>query len=245
MNTYRKERPLDQHRPITIQTDFQKYAAASVLWTQGNTKVLAAVTIEDEVPGFLEGSDKGWLTAEYALLPASTQTRTTREVVKGKQSGRTLEIQRLIGRSLRRALDLKALKGKTVKIDCEVIQADGGTRTASVCAAWLCLALAVQKGKIPAKAFVEEVAAISVGIVGGEVSLDLEYAEDSRADVDMNIVMTGKDHFVEVQGTGENGDFSEEELSQLLAYGKKGIHSILAMERDFLNEAKSSVGGIE
>ena len=168
MNTYRTGRPLDQHRPITIESGFQKYAAASVLWTQGDTKVLAAVNIEDEVPAFLEGSNKGWLTAEYALLPASTLTRSSREAVKGKQSGRTLEIQRLIGRSLRRALDLTALSGKTVKIDCEVIQADGGTRTASVCAAWLCLALAVRDGKIPQEALKEEVAAISVGIVGGE-----------------------------------------------------------------------------
>lgn len=245
MNTYRMDRPLDQHRPITIETGFQKYAAASVLWTQGDTKVLAAVNIEDEVPAFLEGSDKGWLTAEYALLPASTLTRSSREAVKGKQSGRTLEIQRLIGRSLRRALDLKVLSGKTVKIDCEVIQADGGTRTASVCAAWLCLAMAVKNGKIPAEALVEEVAAISVGIVGGEISLDLQYSEDSRADVDMNVVMTGKDHFVEVQGTGENGDFSEEELNQLLAFAKKGIHSILETERNFLNMSTSAGGSIE
>lgn len=245
MNTYRMDRPLDQHRPITIETGFQKYAAASVLWTQGDTKVLAAVNIEDEVPAFLEGSDKGWLTAEYALLPASTLTRSSREAVKGKQSGRTLEIQRLIGRSLRRALDLKVLSGKTVKIDCEVIQADGGTRTASVCAAWLCLAMAVKNGKIPVEALVEEVAAISVGIVGGEISLDLQYSEDSRADVDMNVVMTGKDHFVEVQGTGENGDFSEEELNQLLAFAKKGIHSILETERNFLNMSTSAGGSIE
>lgn len=245
MNTYRMDRPFDQHRPITIETGFQKYAAASVLWTQGDTKVLAAVNIEDEVPAFLEGSDKGWLTAEYALLPASTLTRSSREAVKGKQSGRTLEIQRLIGRSLRRALDLKVLSGKTVKIDCEVIQADGGTRTASVCAAWLCLAMAVKNGKIPVEALVEEVAAISVGIVGGEISLDLQYSEDSRADVDMNVVMTGKDHFVEVQGTGENGDFSEEELNQLLAFAKKGIHSILETERNFLNMSTSAGGSIE
>ena len=141
-------------------------------------------------------------------------------------------------------MDLTALSGKTVKIDCEVIQADGGTRTASVCAAWLCLALAVRDGKIPQEALKEEVAAISVGIVGGEVSLDLQYSEDRRADVDMNVVMTGKDHFVEVQGTGENSDFSEEELAKLLAYAKKGIRSILQTERDFLNHL-SSGGSIE
>ena len=236
MNTYRNGRPLDEHRPVSIEIGFQKYAAASVLWTQGDTKVLVAVNVEDEVPGFLEGSGKGWLTAEYSLLPASTQTRSSREAAKGKQSGRTLEIQRLIGRSLRRAVDLRALEGKTVKIDCEVLQADGGTRTASICAAWLCLALAAKKGKIPQKAIVAEIAAISVGIVGGEVSLDLEYSEDSRADVDMNVVMTGRGHYVEIQGTGENGDFSEAELAELLSYAKKGIASLLEKERALLKE---------
>lgn len=237
MNTYRNEgRPMDQHRPITIETGFQKFAAASVLWTQGDTKVLAAVNVEDEVPAFLEGTGKGWLTAEYALLPASTLKRSAREAAKGKQSGRTLEIQRLIGRSLRRAVDLNKLGGKTVKIDCEVIQADGGTRTASICAAWLCLALAAKAGKIPKEALAEKVAAISVGIVGGDVSLDLQYTEDSHADVDMNVVMTGKGSYVEVQGTGENSDFSEEELAKLLAYAKKGIQSIFEIEKNVLEQ---------
>lgn len=234
MNEYRNGRPLHQLRPITIETDFQKFAAASVLWRQGETSVLSAVNIEDEVPHFLADSGKGWLTAEYALLPAATQGRTAREAVKGKQGGRTMEIQRLIGRSLRRAVDLRAMAGKTVKIDCEVLQADGGTRTAAICSAWLCLALAVKAGKLPPAALKEEVAAVSCGIVGGEISLDLQYSEDSRADVDMNIVMTGKGRFVEIQGTGENSDFSPEELNELLAYGKKGIEDILAMEREFL-----------
>lgn len=238
MNIYRKEgRSLEQHRPIKIETGFQKFAAASVLWSQGDTKVLAAVNVEDEVPAFLEGSGKGWLTAEYALLPASTLKRSDREAAKGKQSGRTLEIQRLIGRSLRRAVDLEQLDGKTVKIDCEVIQADGGTRTASICAAWLCLALAAKAGKIPVAALTEEIAAISVGIVGGEVSLDLQYTEDSHADVDMNVVMTGKGHYVEIQGTGENSDFSEEDLVKLLSYAKTGIHSLLATAKKALEEA--------
>ncbi|HMM05408.1 MAG TPA: ribonuclease PH [Clostridiales bacterium] len=234
MNEYRNGRPLDQLRPITIETGFQKFAAASVLWRQGDTCVLSAVNIDDEVPPFLVDSGKGWLTAEYALLPASTLGRTGREAVKGKQSGRTMEIQRLIGRSLRRAVDLRAIAGKTVKIDCEVLQADGGTRTAAICSAWLCLALAVKEGKLPVKALKEEVAAVSGGIVGGEVSLDLQYSEDSRADVDMNIVMTGRGRFVEIQGTGENSDFSPEELKALLDYGKKGIEDILAIEREFL-----------
>lgn len=234
MNEYRNGRPLDQLRPITIETGFQKFAAASVLWRQGDTCVLSAVNIDDEVPPFLADSGKGWLTAEYALLPASTVGRTTREAVKGKQSGRTMEIQRLIGRSLRCAVDLNAIAGKTVKIDCEVIQADGGTRTAAVCSAWFCLALAVKAGKLPQAVLKEEVAAVSAGIVGGEVSLDLQYSEDSRADVDMNIVMTGRGRFVEIQGTGENSDFSAEELNTLVSYGKKGIDAILAMERELL-----------
>lgn len=237
MNEYRKGRPLDETRPITVIPDFQKFADASVLWCQGDTKVLVGLNVEDKVPAFLEGSNKGWVTAEYALLPASTQTRTAREAAKGKQSGRTQEIQRLIGRSLRPAVNLKAIPGQTVKIDCEVLQADGGTRTASICAAWLCLALAVKKGKLPKAALEEEIAAISVGIVGGEVSLDLEYAEDSKADVDMNVVMTGKGHYVEIQGTGENGDFSDEELTKLLAYAKKGIQRIFQLEQDFLAES--------
>lgn len=234
MNTFRNNRALDEHRPLVIETGYQKYAAASVLWSQGDTRVLTALSIEEEVPRFLEGSDRGWLTAEYSLLPASTLTRTKREAADGKQSGRTMEIQRLIGRSLRRAVDLNTIPGKTLKIDCEVIQADGGTRTASICSAWLCLALAVKEGKLPKEVLAEEVAAISVGIVGGEVSLDLQYTEDSSADVDMNIVMTGKGNYVEIQGTGENGDFSEAELAKLLAYGKKGINEILAAEREFL-----------
>lgn len=234
MNEYRNGRPLDQLRPITIETGFQKFAAASVLWRQGDTCVLSAVNIDNEVPPFLADSGKGWLTAEYALLPASTVGRTTREAVKGKQSGRTMEIQRLIGRSLRCAVDLNAIAGKTVKIDCEVIQADGGTRTAAVCSAWFCLALAVKAGKLPQAVLKEEVAAVSAGIVGGEVSLDLQYSEDSRADVDMNIVMTGRGRFVEIQGTGENSDFSAEELNTLVSYGKKGIDAILAMERELL-----------
>lgn len=236
MNEYRNGRWLDQERPIIIETGYQKFAAASVLWSQGDTRVLTAVNIAEEVPYFLADSDKGWLTAEYALLPASTLGRADREAAKGKQSGRTLEIQRLIGRSIRRAVDLNAVAGRTVKIDCEVIQADGGTRTAAICSAWLCLALAVKAGKLPAAFLKEEVAAISVGIVGGDVCLDLQYSEDSRADVDMNIVMTGKGNYVEIQGTGENSDFSQEELGMLLAYGKKGIDAILAMERSFLKE---------
>ncbi len=236
MNKYRKNRSLNSLRPITIYPGLQKYAAASVLWCQGDTRVLTAVNIEDNVPNFLAGTNKGWLTAEYALLPASTQQRCDREAAKGKQSGRTVEIQRLIGRSLRQSVDLQKLGERTIKIDCEVIQADGGTRTAAISSAWLCLALAVRNLGLRADFLQTEIAAISVGIVGGEISLDLEYSEDSHADVDMNVVMTGKGNFVEIQGTGEKSDFSPVELSQLLSAAEKGIKDILELEHKFLEE---------
>lgn len=236
MNQHRKGRDIDSLRPITIETGLQSFAAASVLWSQGQTRVLTAVNIEDKVPEFLTGAGKGWLTAEYALLPSSTQKRCEREAIKGKQSGRTVEIQRLIGRSLRQAVDLKALGEKTIKIDCEVIQADGGTRTAAISSAWLCLALAVKKLGLNKSLIKEEIAAISVGIVGGQASLDLDYAEDSHAEVDMNVVMTGRGTYVEIQGTGENSDFSPKELSQLLALGDKGTKEIFTINRNFLKE---------
>lgn len=236
MNKYRNGRGLDGLRPITIETGLQSFASASVLWSQGQTRVLTAVNIENKVPEFLVGAGKGWLTAEYALLPSSTQQRCEREAIKGKQSGRTVEIQRLIGRSLRQAVDLKALGEKTIKIDCEVIQADGGTRTAAISSAWLCLALALENMGLDKSLLKEEIAAISVGIVGGEASLDLEYAEDSHADVDMNVVMTGKGNYVEIQGTGENSDFSPKELTQLLTLADKGTKDIFEINRNFLKE---------
>ncbi len=234
MNNFRTNRELDALRDIKIEIGLQKFAAASVLWSQGDTRVLTAVNIEDEVPHFLTGTGKGWLTAEYALLPASTQQRCDREAVKGKQSGRTVEIQRLIGRSLRQSIDLNKLGERTVKIDCEVIQADGGTRTAAISSAWLCLALALEKMGLDKSILKEEIAAVSVGIVGGEISLDLAYAEDSHADVDMNVVMTGKGNYVEIQGTGENCTYSPDDLQSLLNLANKGIKEILAISNNIL-----------
>lgn len=235
MNQHRDQRSLDEIRPITIETGLQKYAAASVFWSQGDTRVLTAITVEDGVPSFLRDSGQGWLTAEYALLPASTLTRSDREATKGKQSGRTVEIQRLIGRSLRQAVDLELLGEHSIKIDCEVIQADGGTRTAAISSIWLALALAVRKLHWNPNIIKNRIAAISVGIIDGEVALDLEYTEDSNADVDMNVVMTGSGHFVEIQGTGEHSDFSPEQLSELLSMAQKGIHDIFTIEDDFFN----------
>lgn len=235
MEQYRKGRRNQEIRPIAIEIGLQKYAAASVFWSQGDTRVLTAVTVEEGVPAFLRDSGQGWLTAEYALLPASTLTRSEREAAKGKQSGRTVEIQRLIGRSLRQAVDLELLGEHTIKIDCEVIQADGGTRTAAISSAWLALALAARKLHWEPGIIKNRIAAISVGIVGGEIALDLEYSEDSQADVDMNVVMTGAGHYVEIQGTGEHSDFSPSQLTALLAMAEKGVHDIFAIEDDFLN----------
>ncbi len=224
-------------RPVHIETGLQKYADASLLWSQGETKVLVAVTIEEGVPSFLKGSGRGWLTAEYALLPASTQTRCAREAALGKQSGRTVEIQRLIGRALRRGLDLERIGETTVKIDCDVIQADGGTRTAAISAASLALALAanrqVEAGRWPKKALRQSIAAISVGILAGEIRLDLEYAEDAAADVDLNVVMTEAGAFVEVQGTGEQGDFSREQLAAMLDLAAGGCREIFSIGAAF------------
>ncbi|MEE0775817.1 MAG: ribonuclease PH [Bacillota bacterium] len=236
MNQYRGQRALDDIRSIKIETGLQKYAVSSVLWSQGDTRVLTAVTVEEGVPSFLRDSGKGWLTAEYALLPASTLTRSDREAARGKQTGRTVEIQRLIGRSLRQAVDLELLGEHTIKIDCEVIQADGGTRTAAISSAWLALALAAQKLRWNPKILKNKIAAISVGLVGGEASLDLEYAEDSKADVDMNVVMTGQGNFVEIQGTGENSDFSPAQLNELLAMAQKGIEQIFGIDEAFLKQ---------
>lgn len=214
----------------------------------GNTKVICAATIEDRVPGFLKGSGEGWLTAEYSLLPSATHTRTSRESVRGKLSGRTMEIQRLIGRSLRSVMDLKALGERTITIDCDVIQADGGTRTASITGAFIALVEACatiynpEAGKpFPVKDFL---AAISVGISpDGVPLLDLCYEEDSSGVVDMNVVMTGEGQYVEVQGTGEGRPFSREEMNQLLAFADKGIQELISYQKDVLgNELVWKVG---
>ena len=224
-------------RPYRMERRFQKYPAGSVLMEMGNTKVICAASIEDRVPFFMKGTGEGWITAEYSLLPSATGTRTQREAAKGRQSGRTQEIQRLIGRALRSVMDTKALGERTIMIDCDVIQADGGTRTASITGAFVALVEACstfyKKGGIfPVKDFVS---AISVGISQeGEPLLDLCYEEDSAAIVDMNVVMTGEGRFVEVQGTGEGRPFTHEELSKLLALGEKGCRELISYQKDVL-----------
>ncbi len=230
-------RGADGLRPYRMERRFQRYPAGSVLMEMGNTKVICAASIEERVPFFLKGTGEGWITAEYSLLPSATGTRTQREAAKGRQSGRTQEIQRLIGRALRSVVDTKALGERTIMIDCDVIQADGGTRTASITGAFVALVEACstfyKKGGIfPVKDFVS---AISVGLSQeDEPLLDLCYEEDSAAIVDMNVVMTGEGRFVEVQGTGEGRPFTHEELSKLLALGEKGCRELISYQKDVL-----------
>jgi ribonuclease PH len=222
-------------RPVEIQTGYLKTAEGSALITVGNTHVLCAASIEDSVPPFLRGAGKGWVTAEYAMLPRATLKRTPREVSKGKPSGRTHEIQRLIGRSLRAVVDLGALGERSVLVDCDVIQADGGTRTASITGAYVALAAALDQlvhfGALKKSPLLDSVAATSVGIVGGEPMIDLDYEEDSRADVDMNIVMTGSGKFVEVQATAEHHPFDDTQLSNLIGLARVGIRELLEQQR--------------
>lgn len=230
-------RSADMLRKYKIHRHFQKHPAGSVLIEMGNTKVICAATIEERVPNFLRGSGTGWLTAEYSLLPSATNTRTPREAARGKQTGRTQEIQRLIGRSLRSVTDLKALGERTITIDCDVIQADGGTRTASITGAFIALVEACEsiydeKKPFPVKDFL---AAISVGVSPeGEPLLDLCYEEDSQGAVDMNVVMTGEGKFVEIQGTGEERPFSRKEFNDLLALAEKGIDELISYEKNVL-----------
>src|ERR671927_786955 len=213
-------RAADDLRPVCITPGFLPYAEGSVLIQMGNTRVVCAASLEDRVPPFLRNSGQGWLTAEYAMLPRATQTRTSREIGRGGPSGRTHEIQRLIGRSLRAVADMKALGERTITIDCDVLQADGGTRTAAITGAYVALALANQQllkiGKITRSLATNHVAAVSVGIVGNTPLLDLKYDEDSRAEVDMNIVCTDDGRFIEVQGTAEGVPFAREQMDSLL-----------------------------
>ena len=217
----------DSLRPVTITRGYTKHAEGSVLIEFGDTKVLCTASVLDKVPPHKKGSGEGWVTAEYGMLPRSTHTRSDREAARGKQSGRTQEIQRLIGRALRSVVDLSQLGERTIQIDCDVIQADGGTRTASITGAYVALVDAVAwllaQGKITHSPIIDSVAAISVGVVGGVPMLDLDYNEDSNCDTDMNVVMTGKGGFVEIQGTAEGVPFSTEELNALLALAQKGI----------------------
>ncbi len=229
----RNNRKKDEIREIRISKEYIKYPEGSVLIELGNTKVICNATVEEKVPPFLKGTSKGWVTAEYSMLPRATNTRTKRESSNGKLTGRTMEIQRLIGRSLRAAIDLKKLGERTIMIDCDVIQADGGTRTAAITGGYLALELAVNKlldsGKILENPIVSKIAAISVGIVDGEVLLDLEYEEDSRAEVDMNIIMNDRGEFVEIQGTGEGKTFNLKELNSLLEITRNAFNKLFSL----------------
>ena len=231
-------RTADALRPLSITRHYTRHAEGSVLVEFGHTKVLCTASVEERVPPFLKGKGQGWVTAEYGMLPRSTHTRTDREAAKGKQSGRTQEIQRLIGRSLRAITDLSALGERQVTLDCDVLQADGGTRCASISGAAVALhdALAglVAAGKLPAHPMRDFVAAVSVGIVGGVPVLDLNYDEDSACDTDMNVVMTGAGGMCEIQGTAEGTPFTRAELDALLALAEKGIREIIAAQKSAL-----------
>lgn len=234
------ERAHDEMRPVQMIPGFVKHPDGSVLMKCGDTVVLCAATIEEKVPSFLKGKGTGWVTAEYSMLPASTEDRTPREASKGKITGRTSEIQRLIGRALRGVVDMNALGERTIWIDCDVLQADGGTRTASITGSFVALCLALEKlkeqGLIQEIPITDYVAAISVGIVDGVPILDLEYIEDSQAEVDMNVVMTGKGQFVEIQGTAEGKPFSRQEMDQLLQLAEKGIRELIEMQKSILEK---------
>lgn len=232
-------RALDQLRPVGLELGVIKHPAGSALVSFGDTRVLCCVSVEERVPGFLFGKGQGWITAEYALLPASTHTRSARESSKGKLSGRTHEIQRLIGRALRACVDLKALGERTLHIDCDVLQADGGTRTASITGAFVALAQALhrleQEGKLERHPLSCGVAAVSVGMVEGAARLDLSYEEDAACDVDMNLVMTSAGAFIEVQGTAEGQPFSPAELQAMLQVGQQGIEHLLSKQVEVLS----------
>ena len=224
-------RAADDMRTIELVRDYTMHAAGSVLVSFGNTRVLCTASVEERVPPFLRGAGQGWVTAEYGMLPGATHTRGSREAARGKQSGRTLEIQRLIGRSLRAVVDLEALGERTVTLDCDVIQADGGTRTASISGAFVALSIAMQgllaKKSIKTNPIHGQVAAVSVGVYNGMPVLDLDYAEDSQAETDMNVVMNESGGFIELQGTAEGHAFRDDELQAMLALARKGIGEIV------------------
>lgn len=230
----------DEIRPVTITCDFIKYPEGSIFIEMGETKVICNATVEEKVPAWLKGQEQGWITAEYSMLPRATEQRNQREASKGKITGRTHEIQRLIGRALRSVVDLKALGERTIWLDCDVIQADGGTRTAAITGSFIALVKALRRlkenkilGGIPVT---DWLAAVSVGKVQGDVILDLAFAEDCIAEVDMNIVMTGRGRFVEVQGTAEEYPFTRGELDQMLAFGEKGIKELIEIQKNTLGQ---------
>ena len=238
--TRANKRPFDSIRPVKIKTDYLEFADGSALIEIGKTKVIAAASLDEKVPPFLKNSGTGWITAEYSMLPRSTEKRTIRERVQSRPSGRTQEIQRLIGRSLRAVTELSILGERTIILDCDVIQADGGTRTASITAACVALALALKKmmdmniiKEMPLKHLVS---AVSVGIVEGEPLLDLDYDEDARADLDMNLVQTEKGHIVEIQATAERKTFSRRDLNKLMSLADKGIQELILIQKDVLKK---------
>lgn len=232
------QRSADAMRVVTLTRSYTKHAEGSVLVEFGDTKVICTASVEETVPSFLKGKGQGWVTAEYGMLPRSTGSRMRRESAAGKQSGRTQEIQRLIGRSLRAVIDLAKLGERQIVIDCDVIQADGGTRTASITGSYVALADAIQgllaAGKLAVNPLRDQVAAVSVGVYQGQPVLDLDYLEDSDCETDMNVVMTGGGRFVEVQGTAEGEPFSEAEMTAMLALARKGIAELLAAQREAL-----------
>jgi len=234
-------------RSFAVALNPNKYAEGSVLIEVGNTKVLCTASVEERVPPFLKGQGKGWVTAEYAMLPRATHTRNQRESAKGKLTGRTMEIQRLIGRALRSVVDLHALGERTITLDCDVLQADGGTRTTSITGAFIALALAVHKlsgtnafEKYP---LTDYLASVSVGVIQNQPVVDLNYEEDSKAKVDMNVVMTGSGAFVEVQGTGEEAPFTRQELDQMLSLAEAGIQELIVRQKEALGQAGARIGG--
>ncbi|MBT3566741.1 MAG: ribonuclease PH [Porticoccus sp.] len=233
-------RSTDQLRNVTITRNYTKHAEGSVLVEFGDTKVICTASVENSVPHFLRGKGQGWITAEYGMLPRSTNSRMSRESSRGKQSGRTQEIQRLIGRSLRAVVDLKILGENTIKIDCDVIQADGGTRTASITGACVALMDAVnylkKTGKIQESPLIGMIASVSVGVYNGTPVLDLDYAEDSTAETDMNVVMNSDGGFVEIQGTAEGAPFAQDQLDKMLALAKSGINELLELQQAALSE---------
>ena len=224
-------------RPVKVTTGYQVTAEASALIEVGNTRVLCAASVEETVPSFLRGSGKGWVTAEYAMLPRATNTRSPREVSKGRQSGRTMEIQRLIGRSLRTVVDMQLLGERSIILDCDVLQADGGTRTAAITGAYIALASAIGQllkfGTLKKSPLIDSVAATSVGIINGVPMLDLCYQEDSQAEVDMNVVMTGSGKFVEVQATAEKSAFDDVQLGELLGLARIGISGLISIQKSY------------
>ena len=235
MNVSRpSQRAANEPRVVNITRNYLRHAAGSALVEYGDTKVICSASVENQVPHFMRGQGRGWITAEYGMLPAATHKRTDREAARGKQGGRTVEIQRLIGRSLRAAVDPKALGERTVRIDCDVVQADGGTRTASITGG--CVALADALGRVAPSAFVGLVASVSVGIYRGCCILDLDYAEDSKAETDMNVVMMQDKGFIEVQGTAENGAFARTTLDELLDLAEAGIARLFDVQRLVLSQ---------